>query len=295
MTHLRIIIALALALLFVPSLVPAQPFNPFGDRGVELLSELELTPKQKQQIKTLLTSARKESIKIRADIDIAGVDLRSELEKDAPDEKAVGALIEKVSGLEGKMRKSRVVSWLRVRKLLTAKQRAKLEGFDSFGMRGSLSDPFSHARDAKRLAQREIERAAEEIERAAEEIERAFEDDDLDGDLTANPFSKRKAKRRGCDEVTCLVDPSKACCRLKGEIAGQLKSRKDKKGSLTIAAKRPAAIYIDGKKIGMTPIFKHSLAPGKHKIKVVYTDGTKTKHIYVVSKPGKHRKIVIGD
>lgn len=138
MSYLRITLVVAIAAFLVPTIASAQFKDPFGaskpkrpaSNSASLVLQLDLTPKQKQDIRKILLTARITRLRTQAEIDVAGVELRAELEKDQPKEAIVGTLIERISAQEGALRKSRVVSWLRIRKLLSAKQQKQLKGLE---------------------------------------------------------------------------------------------------------------------------------------------------------------------
>jgi hypothetical protein len=141
MSHYRIVILLSLALAFISGHAHAQPYAPSAERGAELLLALELKASQKVMTKSIISGARKEAIRMRADVEIAGIDLRTELEKGNPSEKVVSELIERISTLEGKMWKSRVVAWIQVLKLLSPKQRRQLQRLRNAGGSNIVKTP----------------------------------------------------------------------------------------------------------------------------------------------------------
>lgn len=59
---------------------------------------------------------------------------------------------------------------------------------------------------------------------------------------------------------------------------------------LTVDSTPWATIYVDGKKLGVTPIFKIKLKPGKHKLKAVSATGAK-KVLQVRLKPGSTKNL----
>ncbi len=59
---------------------------------------------------------------------------------------------------------------------------------------------------------------------------------------------------------------------------------------LTIDSAPYATIFVDGKKLGVTPIFKAKLSPGSHKLKAVSATGAK-QHIRVKLKPGRTKNL----
>jgi hypothetical protein len=150
MSHYRIVFLLSLALLLVAGTARAQSFAPSAERGTELLASLTLKASQKETTKAILATAQKDAIRMRADVEIASIDLRTELEKASPSEKVVGDLIERMSHLEGQLWKSRVVAWIQVQKLLSAKQRRQLQrlrnanGGNIVKTQGEFINPFQN-------------------------------------------------------------------------------------------------------------------------------------------------------
>jgi len=86
----------------------------------------KLTPDQRRAIRDLRDDLHKTVVQLDAKLEVATIDLRRELERDQPDPKTAGALIEQIAELEGKIRKARVLAALRVRALLDAPQRETL-------------------------------------------------------------------------------------------------------------------------------------------------------------------------
>lgn len=175
-------------------LLRAQPVERSELSHARVLSELSLNANQKDAIGTILADARKTSIRLTANMNIAGIDLRRELEKDAANEKRVGDLIEQISSLEAELRKSRIFSWLRIRKTLSAKQRKKL---DTLKDESEAEWRIGSASGSRKPDQRTLE--VEEFVDLRSEVK--------------NPFAKQTPERENsCDEVSCLVHPDRACC-----------------------------------------------------------------------------------
>jgi len=59
---------------------------------------------------------------------------------------------------------------------------------------------------------------------------------------------------------------------------------------LTVDSSPYATIYVDGKKLGVTPIFKAKLKPGKHKLKAVSATGAK-QTVRLKLKPGRTKNL----
>ncbi len=149
MKHSLVAIFIFGALCWAPGVAEAQSFAPSAARGVELLAKLNLRLEQKRKSSRLLSEARKRAIRLRADIEIAAIDLRTELEKESPSEAEAGKLILKMSKLEGEWRHSRIVTWLKVRKILNPKQRRELKrlrnvsGRNIVKTQGEFINPFT--------------------------------------------------------------------------------------------------------------------------------------------------------
>ncbi len=86
-----------------------------------------LQPKQRQQLEAIMVKTGRVEAEIRSAIEAANKNLRTELDKPQPNPDRVAALIDRISQLEAKMRKTRVLAWLKARKVLDAAQRRKLE------------------------------------------------------------------------------------------------------------------------------------------------------------------------
>ena len=115
------------------------------DTQVEHLSTaLDLSDEQATNIRALLDSARKRTIKASAEIEVTSIDLRRELERVEPDEAKLEKHIDRISALEAEVRKARVVVWVKIGKVLSVKQRKKLEGGATSGSSGSSgnANPF---------------------------------------------------------------------------------------------------------------------------------------------------------
>jgi Spy/CpxP family protein refolding chaperone len=115
-------IALSIALAAAPA--AAQPSGPQLEA---LAGDLGLSSAQLAQIRALVDAGRKQEIALRAQMETIEVDLRRELARAAPDESKVAGWADKLGSLDGSLRKSRILTWIKLRKLLTPAQRTKLE------------------------------------------------------------------------------------------------------------------------------------------------------------------------
>src|SRR6185369_6985381 len=85
--------------------------------------------------------AEKRQLELGAALDAVEVDLRRELDADQPNDTRVAHYIDQVTGLEASMRKTQVLAWLKVRRLLSSSQRARLEQLHERGERAKVRMP----------------------------------------------------------------------------------------------------------------------------------------------------------
>lgn len=64
------------------------------------------------------------------------------------------------------------------------------------------------------------------------------------------------------------------------------RSKRVARGSLTVEARPYGTVFVDGKKVAVTPLVKHRLKPGTHRIKVVGSNG-KSDAFVIQIKPGE--------
>lgn len=87
---------------------------------------LNLSTAQQTQIKKIVYQSRRKQITLKANLQLARLDMHQLLSQHKPDEAKVVAAVEKTAGFELAMKKSRILMWVRVKAVLTAKQAAKL-------------------------------------------------------------------------------------------------------------------------------------------------------------------------
>ncbi len=278
MSYRPIFVAIVASLVCLTGLVSANPFGSQSPTRTQLLSDLKLKPRQVREIRTILVGASKESIRLEAEMKISGIELREELAKEKASAAKVGKLIEEISVLEGKVRKSRVLSWLRVRGLLNKQQRERLKSMEQ-------GRAVSTSRERTRTRR---------------------------GVNVLNPFGPEQKEQtsEACDEVVCLVEPGRACCKQLGEVRDAIARHKAapsvdcdevtclvnpekdccKTATLVVSTQGVAIIYVDGKRIGKSPL-TYKLHPGAHRVKAVYGKGMQTKTSVVRLKAGDTRRI----
>jgi Spy/CpxP family protein refolding chaperone len=89
--------------------------------------ELDLTQEQKDQLKSLRTETQKKMIQLKADMQIAHVELKELLIQKNPNQDTVDKVVSRLSSAQAKMTESRVRQKLAVNKILTEEQFQKLE------------------------------------------------------------------------------------------------------------------------------------------------------------------------
>lgn len=98
-----------------------------GDGGGRLADKLDLTGTQKDKLRDIGGDLERKEIRLRADLETAGLDLRDLMRSDSPSASAVDSKIETLTQLRGEMMKAGAKAVLDARKVLTSDQRKKLE------------------------------------------------------------------------------------------------------------------------------------------------------------------------
>ena len=92
-----------------------------------MMEELDLSDEQRSKLEALRESGMREGIRIRADLEIARLDLRQAMRQADPSAPDVKAKVAKVNGVRAKMLEHRVDGQLKRQAVLTPEQRTKLE------------------------------------------------------------------------------------------------------------------------------------------------------------------------
>jgi Spy/CpxP family protein refolding chaperone len=95
--------------------------------GPRMIRELNLTPEQQEKMKAAREREQRKAIQTRADIQLARLDLRKLMQADKPDQKAIDAQIDRISGLRTSLEKSHVATMIEFRASLTPDQQRKLK------------------------------------------------------------------------------------------------------------------------------------------------------------------------
>ena len=120
------------------------------------LESLNLTEKQKDAVREIKNRVMKETIRKRADLEIAGVELRELLHKDSVDMSAVEAKLKKAEALRTDLRLSHIKAREEIKALLTPEQRNKFkeEMKAAFMVGGKKHDGMRHPCDPKDAVQK---------------------------------------------------------------------------------------------------------------------------------------------
>jgi hypothetical protein len=120
--------------------------------GVERNAQrLGLNPAQQKKVHQVVVETTARQQKARADVDLAELELGRLLELDAPDEKKVAKVLERLARLQGEVRTAETIGWLRIRAQLTKPQRQQLEDLRAEWVAASpapASDPAPSAAQA---------------------------------------------------------------------------------------------------------------------------------------------------
>ena len=87
--------------------------------------KLGLTTEQQDKIKKIHFEAKKEAIKLKAEIELAKLELKHMMMADTPDEKEILKAVDNLGQLKTKMKKSEIQKRLATHKVLTKEQLAK--------------------------------------------------------------------------------------------------------------------------------------------------------------------------
>jgi Spy/CpxP family protein refolding chaperone len=100
-----------------------------GNMGImgRLADEIDLSEEQKDEIKDIHTSHRKDMIRMKADRELAQVELQEIMHQDSPDLDAIEDQIRNIANLEAKMKFSQIKTRIDVKSVLTEEQQAKLK------------------------------------------------------------------------------------------------------------------------------------------------------------------------
>jgi hypothetical protein len=108
----------------------------------EVLEDLGISEGQRAELQSALTETRKKAIKLKAEHEVAEVELHQLLRSDAPDQDAVMKAVEEVGRTQTALRKVAVAQQLKVKEILGADkvrqldQRMRKRAREHFGGKG---------------------------------------------------------------------------------------------------------------------------------------------------------------
>jgi Spy/CpxP family protein refolding chaperone len=108
--------------------VTVEARGPFGGGFLveRMAKALNLSDAQAKDMKAIQDNAFKQSLEIRKNLELKQYELRNLMAEEKPDRAKIAAKIDEISGLRGEMMKTRVMTRLDVKALLTDEQKAKL-------------------------------------------------------------------------------------------------------------------------------------------------------------------------
>jgi Spy/CpxP family protein refolding chaperone len=110
-----------------------------GRMMMNKLESLGLDDKQKEEVKAIFFRTMKEGIRKKADMGVAGIELRELMQKEPADFKAVEAKVRQIETLRGDILILRLKAHEEIRSKLTAEQRKKFDSLMAAPMPGMMS------------------------------------------------------------------------------------------------------------------------------------------------------------
>jgi Spy/CpxP family protein refolding chaperone len=92
-----------------------------------MAAELELSDEQRTKMRDIAEKQRRQSIRAKADLDIARLDLHGLMRADKADLAKINAQIDKMAKMRADLQKSQVASRIEMRSVLTAEQQQKMK------------------------------------------------------------------------------------------------------------------------------------------------------------------------
>lgn len=124
-----IAVLVGVSLLLSSVIASAQPCSPrlrgMG-MGPQLLEKLELTEKQRDQVKVLFTGLEKKRIDLRADLQHKKLELREAMDESKVDEGKVKRLVKEMGATKTELQMTRIDQQLGLKKILTPEQQKQL-------------------------------------------------------------------------------------------------------------------------------------------------------------------------
>ena len=103
----------------------------------KMLAGLGLDEKQKESVKEIRSRVEKETVRKKAEIQVARIDLRGLLSKDQVDMAAVESILKKTAALHTEIRLAHIKSMQEIKAVLTPEQRNKWKEMREMGRPGN--------------------------------------------------------------------------------------------------------------------------------------------------------------
>ena len=119
----------------------AQAGSAIGKRGpgkMDYINELNMTKEQLALTREIQRESRKRAVGIRSKMQIAKIDFDDELQREKPDTKILGRLIDEIAALHAQQYKEMLESKVKMMSLLTVEQKHKLTEQSLMKMRGRM-------------------------------------------------------------------------------------------------------------------------------------------------------------
>ena len=130
----RLLIAVLTGIMFIPVSATAQdePEENRGPRGKMLEFRESLTGEQTGRIRNIKQELEKKTVRLRADMQVANIELRQLLEDESASESQIRDQLETIASIEVDLKMGRIVVRNNVKSILTQEQ---LENLPKFGLR----------------------------------------------------------------------------------------------------------------------------------------------------------------
>lgn len=104
--------------------------------GAGMMQALDLTDAQRERMRAIHERQERKGIQARADLKLAGLDMRKLMRAESPSLSAINAQIDKLARMRAELHKSQVASMLEARAVLTADQQKQMRELRMKGMGG---------------------------------------------------------------------------------------------------------------------------------------------------------------
>jgi Spy/CpxP family protein refolding chaperone len=147
----KYLVLMIVAVMALPAAAFAQGGPGKGSHGpgkMDYIGELNLSKEQLAQFKDMQRESRKKSVEVKSKIQLKRIDLDEEMQKDKPDQKLLGQLIDDLTALHAQQYKAMLESRVKMMGMLTPEQKRKLSERSLMGMHAPMMgmDDDKHGR-----------------------------------------------------------------------------------------------------------------------------------------------------